>query len=140
MKTLKILALILMFGTANAEIINTNGLDNSVRNVNMHASMRNGSLKISFGYYDQNGSDVLWSGRAATQCAVYENNGNILKPIMGTKRAWTRNIKLKSYRQDVIMNNIYVGDYETDTAILQCYIKLRKYSNNLRTVFILHGI
>jgi len=59
---------------------------------------------------------------------------------MGNKRAWTGNIKLKSYSQDVIMNNIYLGDYQTNTAVLQCYIELKNYSRNLRTVFVLHGI
>ena len=139
MKAINILAILLICSSANAETIYTNGLDQSVSNVNMNADMRNGSLNVSFYYYDRNGQVVLWTGKAMTQCAAYENNGNMRNPVMGTKRAWTGNITLKSYSQDVIMNNIYPNNYETDTAILQCYIELKNYSNNLRTVFVLHG-
>jgi len=140
MNVLKILTLLIISTIANAEVTYTNGLDKRVSNVSMNAGMRNGSLNINFYYQDNNGQVVLWTGKAMTQCAVYENNGDMRNPSMGNKRAWTGNIKLKSYSQDVIMNNIYLGDYQTNTAVLQCYIELKNYSRNLRTVFVLHGI
>jgi len=140
MNALKIFVLLFISTAANSEVTYTNGLDKRVSNVNMHANMSNGSLNINFYYQDNNGRVVLWTGKAMTQCAVYENNGDMRNPSMGYKRAWTGNIKLKSYSQNVIMNNIYTGDYQTNTAVLQCYIELKNYSRNLRTVFVLHGI
>jgi hypothetical protein len=94
MNTLKILVLTLLCSSAHAEVIYTNGLDQIVSNVNMNAHMRNGSLNISFYYHDRTGQVVLWAGKAMTQRATYENNGNMRNPIIGTKRAWTRNITL----------------------------------------------
>jgi len=134
-----LILLSVLSSAALAEVTFTNYKAQYVSNVQMGARMVNGSLKIDFFYTNKSGNYVLWTGKGMTQCAVYENNGNFRSPSMGTKRAWTGNVKLKSHSQPVYMNNVYVNDFNTNSAIVQCYIELKNFSRNLRSTFMLYG-
>jgi len=138
-KSVIFIVLLGFVSTSNA-VNYSNGKSDHINHIDMYARMNNGVLTIKFFYKNSSGNFVQWlGGKNLFQCAVYENNGSYNRGAMGAKRAWTGNIKLGSHSEELYMNNVYVNNFASDSAIVQCFVKFKKYSNNIRSVFWLSG-